>query len=61
MTAKDLSAPDELPVGLIVFRTNGTAQFGWRNPETGEFYSEADGSCIANVAAAIEWRANRMH
>jgi hypothetical protein len=51
----------ELPAGLIVFQANGTAQFGWQNPETGAFYSEADGTCIAHVVGAVEWHANLMH
>ncbi|MEW6346267.1 MAG: hypothetical protein RXR20_01025 [Paraburkholderia sp.] len=51
----------ELPAGLIVFAANGSAQFGWRNPETGEFYSESDGSCIRHVVGAVEWHADRMH
>ncbi|WP_175772989.1 hypothetical protein [Paraburkholderia phenazinium] len=53
--------PEDLPAGLIVFAANGTAQFGWQNPETGQYFSEADGSCIAHAVGAIEWHADRMH
>ncbi|TDN59086.1 hypothetical protein [Paraburkholderia sp. BL10I2N1] len=51
----------DLPAGLVVFSSDGSAQFGWRNPETGEFCAEADGSFIANVVGAIEWQADRVH
>jgi hypothetical protein len=51
----------ELPAGLVVFCADGSAQFGWQNPETGEFCAEADGKFIANVVGAIEWRADHVH
>jgi hypothetical protein len=50
-----------LPAGLVVLCADGSAQFGWQNPETGEFCSEADGKLIANVIGAIEWHASQVH
>lgn len=51
----------ELPAGLVVFSSDGRAQFGWQNPETGEFRSEADGNVILNAIGAVEWHADRPH
>jgi hypothetical protein len=61
VSGQENRAPEELPAGFIVFLANGTAQFGWQNPETGEFHSEADGTCIAHVVGAVLWHADRMH
>jgi hypothetical protein len=61
LSATTNPTPENLPAGLIVFLANGTAQFGWQNPETGQYYSEADGSCIAHAIGAVEWHADRMH
>lgn len=35
-----------LPAGLVVLSSDGAAQFGWQNPETGAYYAEEDGRCI---------------
>ena len=51
----------DLPAGLIVFSADGCAQFGWRDPETGELYAEADGSVIVNAIGAVDWHAGRAH
>jgi hypothetical protein len=51
----------ELPAGLVVFSADGTAQFGWRNPETGAFYAEEDGHCIVDAVAGVPWHAVSMH
>jgi len=51
----------ELPAGLVIFDRDGRAQFGWQNPETGEYYAEADGSIIADAVGAVAWHAGRMH
>jgi hypothetical protein len=53
--------PRELPAGLVVFDTEGRPQFGWQNPETGEYYAEADGSVIPNAVGAVAWHAGGMH
>lgn len=51
----------ELPAGLVVFSSDGRAQFGWRNPETGDFFAESDGRVIADAVGAVEWLASRAH
>jgi hypothetical protein len=51
----------ELPASLVVFSADGSAQFGWRNPETGAFFAEADGHVIADAVAAVEWLAVNQH
>ncbi|MFL9886756.1 hypothetical protein PQR66_27195 [Paraburkholderia agricolaris] len=51
----------ELPAGLVIFTSDGRAQFGWQNPETGQFFAEADGSCIVNAVGAVAWASDRMH
>jgi hypothetical protein len=55
------AASGDLPAGLVVFSTDGRAQFGWRNPETGEFHAEDDGRVIANAVGAVAWHAGIMH
>jgi len=50
-----------LPAGLVIFGSDGRAQFGWQNPETGAFYAEADGSIITDAIGAIAWHAGRIH
>jgi hypothetical protein len=58
----DTKSPlQELPAGLVIFGSDGRAQFGWQNPETGAFYAEADGSIIADAIGAIAWHAGRIH
>jgi hypothetical protein len=54
---------DEFAVqaGLVVFSVGGRAQFGWRDVETGSFYSEADGQCIADAIAAFEFCSDVLH
>lgn len=54
-------AANELPAGLVIFSTDGKAQFGWRNPETGEFHAEDDGRVISNAVGAVAWHAGIMH
>ncbi|WP_176060053.1 hypothetical protein [Paraburkholderia sp. BCC1876] len=56
-----LQMPEELPAGLVVFSADGRAQFGWQNPETGEFFAEVDGACITNAVGAVAWASDRMH
>lgn len=51
----------ELPAGLVVFSLDGRAQFGWRNPETGDLYAESDGRVILDAVGAVEWHASRVH
>lgn len=51
----------DLPAGLVVFSADGRAQFGWQNPETGEFCAEADGNVIVDAVGAVEWHASRAH
>lgn len=51
----------DLPAGLVVFSSDGRAQCGWRNPETGDFCAEADGNVIADAVGAVEWYASRAH
>jgi hypothetical protein len=47
--------------GLVIFTSDGRAQFGWQNPETGQFFAEADGSYIVNAVGAVAWASDRMH
>jgi hypothetical protein len=51
----------ELPAGLVVFSVDGKAQFGWQNPETGAFHSEADGNVITDAIGVVAWHAGRVH
>jgi hypothetical protein len=50
----------EWPAGLVVFSADGTAQFGWQNPETGAFYAEDDGHCIVDAVAGVAWSAGSI-
>jgi hypothetical protein len=59
MTQREVNM--ELPAGLVVFSLDGRAQFGWRNPEPGELYSESDGRVIPDAVGAVEWHASRAH
>jgi hypothetical protein len=61
MTAEPKLTHQELPAGLVIFGSDGRAQFGWRNPETGAYYAEIDGSIIANAVGAVSWHAGRVH
>jgi hypothetical protein len=45
----------------VIFGSDGRAQFGWQNPETGAYYAEADGSIIADAIGAVAWHAGRVH
>ncbi|WP_165904504.1 hypothetical protein [Paraburkholderia hospita] len=47
--------------GWVVFSRDGRAQFGWRDVETGAFYSEADGECIADAIGAVEFCSDVLH
>lgn len=51
----------DVQVGLVVFSVDGRAQFGWRDIETGAFHAEADGQCIPNAIAAVEFCADVLH
>ncbi|RKT10645.1 hypothetical protein B0G69_8079 [Paraburkholderia sp. RAU2J] len=53
--------PQELPAGLVIFGSDGRAQFGWQNPETGAYYAEADGGIITDAIGAVAWHAGRVH
>lgn len=61
MTIATLQIERDLPAGLVIFTSDGRAQFGWQNPETGQFFAEADGSCIVDAVGAVAWASNRMH
>jgi hypothetical protein len=61
VTRNATSTLQELPAGLVIFGSDGRAQFGWLNPETGAFYAEADGSIITDAIGAIAWHAGRIH
>jgi hypothetical protein len=61
VTPDATSTVHELPAGLVIFGSDGRAQFGWQNPETGAFYAEADGSIIIDAIGAIAWHAGRIH
>jgi hypothetical protein len=50
-----------LPAGLVVLSSDGSAQFGWQNPETGAFYAEVDGRCIENAIGCVPWHADTVH
>ncbi|WP_205970911.1 hypothetical protein [Paraburkholderia sp. Tr-20389] len=47
--------------GWVVFSRDGRAQFGWRDPETGSFHSEADGERIADAVGGVEFFSDVMH
>lgn len=47
--------------GLVVFSVDGRAQFGWRDLVTGSFHSEADGQCIPDAIAAVEFASDVVH
>ncbi|MFP3708505.1 hypothetical protein SB783_31285 [Paraburkholderia sp. SIMBA_009] len=51
----------ELPAGLVVLSTDGRAQFGWQDPETGDYYAEEDGRCIMNAIGCVAWHADVVH
>lgn len=55
------SAQFSVEAGLIVFTTDGRAQFGWRDLGTGRFHSEVDGRCIHGVIGAIEFNSDIAH
>ena len=57
----DLNSQRELPAGLVIFDTKGKAQFGWQDPETGNYHAEADGQVIVNAVGAVAWQPGRMH
>lgn len=61
MTGKATPVAGELPAGLIVFSADGRAQFGWQNPETGQFFAEADGSRIPDAIGSVPWESDRTH
>ncbi|RQR26309.1 hypothetical protein DIE23_29855 [Burkholderia sp. Bp9143] len=50
-----------LPAGLVVFSADGRAEFGWLNPETEQYFSEATGEVIRDAVGAVPWAANRTH
>ncbi|MFM0418745.1 hypothetical protein [Paraburkholderia aromaticivorans] len=47
--------------GLVVFSGDGRVQFGWRDHTTGSFHSEADGKCIPDAIAAVEFSSDVVH
>jgi hypothetical protein len=47
--------------GWVIFTRDGRAQFGWRDLKTGEFHAEADGQCIADAIAAVEFYSDVVH
>lgn len=51
----------ELPAGLVVLSSDGAAQFGWQNPETGAYYAEEDGRRIMNAIGSVPWQADSIH
>ncbi|MEK6291461.1 MAG: hypothetical protein V4793_08745 [Paraburkholderia tropica] len=51
----------ELPAGLVVLSTDGRAQFGWQDPETGDYFAEEDGRCIMNAIGSVPWCADAIH
>jgi hypothetical protein len=51
----------DLPAGIVVFSVDGSAQFGWQNPETGAYYAEDDGHCIVDAIGGVPWHADSMH
>lgn len=58
----DRPAPaSDLPCALVVLGADGSIQFGWHDPETGAYYAEADGSCIADVIGIVEWHGRTVH
>jgi hypothetical protein len=48
-------------IGFVVFSHDGRVQFGWRDIETGEFHSEADGQSISGVTGAVQFSSDVMH
>jgi hypothetical protein len=61
VTPEPKSTSLDLPAGLVIFGSDGRAQFGWQNPETGAYYAEIDGSIIADAIGAVAWHAGRVH
>jgi len=55
------TALNDLPAGLVIFSTDGKAQFGWQNSETGVFHAEDDGHLIVNAVGAAAWHAVISH
>ncbi|MBB2984298.1 hypothetical protein FHX57_006430 [Paraburkholderia tropica] len=51
----------ELPAGLVVLSTDGRAQFGWQDSETGDYFAEEDGRCIVNAIGSVPWFARAVH
>ena len=51
----------DLPTGLVVFTSDGRAQFGWQDPLTGQYMAEADGRCIVDAVGAVVWHSNAIH
>lgn len=50
-----------LTMGLVVFTSDGRAQFGWQDPNTGQYMAEADGSCIVDAVGAVVWHSDGIH
>jgi hypothetical protein len=48
-------------MGLVVFTSDGRAQFGWQDPNTGQYMAEADGSCIVDAVGAVVWHSDGIH
>jgi hypothetical protein len=61
MTVEQKVTEQELPAGLVIFGSDGRVQFGWKNPETGAYYAEIDGTIIADAIGAVSWHARRVH
>ncbi|MDQ7979987.1 hypothetical protein QYH69_22350 [Paraburkholderia sp. SARCC-3016] len=57
----DLNSQRELPADLVIFDSKGKVQFGWQDPETGNYHAEAGGEVISNAVGAVAWQPGRMH
>lgn len=50
-----------LPASLVVFSSDGRAQFGWYHPGTELYCAEADGEVIIDAIGAVSWVADHAH
>ncbi|MBF5008602.1 MULTISPECIES: hypothetical protein [Burkholderia cepacia complex] len=55
------NALPDLPASLIVINADHRPQFAWYDIETEQYYSEADGTVIVDVRAAMPWAALYVH
>ena len=56
-----MSEQFSVEAGLVVFSRDGRVQFGWLDLQTGTYYGEADGLCIADAVGAIEFHSDVTH